>query len=68
MFLHLRSNNLKMQNMNTPIVGDKKYGSKEDPLKRLGLHAYKLVLTNPLNNKKMIFTSPYPDCFNKIVK
>ena len=57
-----------MQNMNTPIVGDKKYGSKEDPLKRLGLHAYKLVLTNPLNNKKMIFTSPYPDCFNKIVK
>ena len=54
--------------MNTPIVGDKKYGSKEDPLKRLGLHAYKLVLTNPLNNKKMIFTSPYPDCFNKIVK
>ena len=57
-----------MQNMNTPIVGDKKYGSKEDPLKRLGLHAYKLVLTNPLNNKKMVFTSPYPDCFNKIVK
>lgn len=57
-----------MQNMNTPIVGDKKYGSLEDPIKRLGLHAYKIVLTNPLNNKKMEFTSPYPDSFNKIVK
>ena len=57
-----------MQNMNTPIVGDKKYGSLEDPIKRLGLHAYKIVITNPLNNKKMEFTSPYPDSFNKIVK
>lgn len=46
-----------------PIVGDKKYGAKTDPAKRLCLHAYKLGFIHPETKKKMQFEIPLPDCF-----
>ena len=39
----------------TPILGDIKYG--DNKYKRLCLHAYELVIIDPLTNKKMIFKS-----------
>ena len=39
----------------TPILGDIKYGKSK--YKRLCLHAYELIITNPLTNKQMIFKS-----------
>ncbi len=39
----------------TPILGDIKYGNNK--YKRLCLHAYELVIIDPLTNKKMIFKS-----------
>lgn len=49
-----------MKEINHPIVGDTKYGSGVDPVKRLCLHANKLEIINPINNKKMIFESKVP--------
>lgn len=49
--------------MNHPIVGDKKYGSKENPLKRLALHHYELSLIDPLTKQLLTFTSKVPDEF-----
>lgn len=46
-----------------PIVGDKKYGNKNEDFNRLCLHAYELSFINPINNKKMVFTSPLPKEF-----
>lgn len=46
-----------------PIVGDKKYGSKCNPLKRLGLHAHHLAFTHPITEKPMSFSSPIPTVF-----
>lgn len=43
-----------------PIVGDKKYGSKNMFLKRLALHAHRLEFTHPITNKRLTFTSPTP--------
>ena len=43
-----------------PIVGDKKYGSKNMFLKRLALHAHRLEFTHPVTQKRLTFTSPTP--------
>lgn len=55
------------QRAGTPVVGDKKYGAKTDPLKRLGLHAHLLGFTHPITAKKMIFESPLPKAFSGLV-
>lgn len=47
--------------LNHPIIGDKKYGSKTNPIKRLGLHAYKLDIT--INKKTYEFTAKLPKEF-----
>lgn len=44
--------------LNHPIIGDKKYGSKTNPIKRLGLHAYKLEVK--VNNKPYEFIAKLP--------
>ena len=43
-----------------PIVGDKKYGAKTDPVKRLALHACSLKVLHPVTQKELRFTSPLP--------
>lgn len=49
--------------LNHPIIGDKKYGSTTNPIKRLGLHAYKLRIK--INNKEYEFIAKIPLEFNK---
>ena len=43
-----------------PIVGDKKYGSKDNSINRLALHANRLVLTDARDGKELVFTSEVP--------
>jgi 23S rRNA pseudouridine1911/1915/1917 synthase len=50
-----------------PIVGDVKYGSLTNPIKRVCLHAHKLGFTHPETGKKMSFISPVPETFSRIV-
>jgi 23S rRNA pseudouridine1911/1915/1917 synthase len=61
-----RRNQIRAQldNIKHPIIGDKKYHSKTNPLKRLGLHASKLELK--LNNKEYTFEAKTPNEFNKL--
>lgn len=56
-----------MSDMNTPIVGDKKYGAKTDPVKRLCLHSHKLILINPINKNKMEFKTEMPEFIKKLI-
>ena len=46
------------------IVGDKKYGGIKS--NRLYLHASKLTITNPFNNKTYTFESSVPSSFKKV--
>lgn len=57
-----------MSELGHPIVGDKKYGSKIDPLKRMCLHAYELELIHPIKRNKIVFTSKHINIFDKVVK
>lgn len=53
-----------LNDINHPILGDKKYGDKKDKFNRLMLHAYKLMLINPKTKKTMCFESKVPELFN----
>ena len=56
-----------MNDLGNPIIGDKKYGSKKNPLRRLGLHASRLVVVNPTTKKEMEFIAKLPSNFNSII-
>lgn len=53
-----------LKDIGHPIVGDKKYGAKTRTLKRLGLHAHKLEIINPVTKQQQVFTAPIPRAFN----
>ncbi len=59
--VHLRENG-------HPIVGDEKYGQKESPLGRLGLHAFQLSFIHPFDKKERNFVAPMPPEFSKLFK
>lgn len=50
-----------------PIVGDKKYGHKHDPWRRLALHARSLTIEHPFSGKRMTFEAGIPDHFGRLV-
>lgn len=55
-----------MSEMNHPIVGDKKYYSKDNSLKRLALHHYEIDLIDPITGKLLKFKSEVPYEFYKL--
>jgi len=51
-----------LSEMGHPIVGDRSYGSTQNPLGRLGLHAFQLGFRHPIRNNPMMFqTEPPPE-------
>ncbi len=50
-----------------PVVGDKKYGAKSDPAKRVALHACKLRFNHPETGKEFSFESPLPKELARLV-
>jgi 23S rRNA pseudouridine1911/1915/1917 synthase len=56
-----------MADLGHPIAGDKKYGAKTNPLKRMALHAYKLSFNHPINpDKRMDFEIKIPGKFHML--
>ena len=53
-----------LSSLGNSIIGDKKYGNINS--NRLYLHASKLTLINPLNNKTYTFKSGLPSSFKKV--
>jgi 23S rRNA pseudouridine1911/1915/1917 synthase len=47
-----------------PIVGDRAYGSRRDPLRRVCLHATRLTFTHPAG-RRLTFQSPPPASFRR---
>lgn len=57
-----------LNDINHSIVGDKKYGINNNPLKRLCLHAYYLEFLHPITNELIKVESKYPKDFNKLIE
>ncbi len=64
-----RKNQIRVQlaHIGNPIIGDKKYNSRKNPIRRLGLHANRLVIKNPITGDIMEFTAKEPSNFTKII-
>jgi len=55
-----------LQDIGHPIVGDKKYGSKVNPISRLGLHAQVLAFQHPVNGRELRFETSIPRKFQEL--
>jgi len=51
-----------------PVVGDKKYGAKTNPFRRIALHAYSLSFAHPVSGKQMHFTTLLPKAFASLIR
>lgn len=54
------------QRAGCPVLGDRRYGSQENPIGRLCLHARVLSFVHPFNRQEVQFLSPLPSSFNKL--
>ena len=63
-----RKNQIRVhfKDLKHPLVGDEKYGANSDPLKRLCLHASKLVFK--YNDREYIFECNCPVSFNNLME
>ena len=56
-----------MQDLRHPVVGDLKYGFEDDnPIGRLGLHAFRLDFEHPVTGQILRFETPYPTAFRTV--
>jgi tRNA pseudouridine32 synthase/23S rRNA pseudouridine746 synthase/23S rRNA pseudouridine1911/1915/1917 synthase len=51
-----------------PIAGDRKYGYKDDPCKRLALHAKSISFKHPTTSQAMTFNTKIPGDFERLMK
>jgi 23S rRNA pseudouridine1911/1915/1917 synthase len=49
-----------------PIVGDKSYGSRSNPIRRMALHGMWLDFIHPVSGEAMSLRSPYPKEFERL--
>ncbi len=57
-----------LKSIGHPIIGDKKYESKQNPLNRTALHLRQLKFIHPATNEKMEFETKVPDDFLKLFR
>jgi 23S rRNA pseudouridine1911/1915/1917 synthase len=65
-----RRNQIRVQlaALGHPVVGDRKYGAKSDPARRLALHACELNFRHPVSGAPMEFHSSLPPRLNALVE
>jgi len=64
-----RKNQIRVQlsDLGNPIVGDKKYGIKKDPIRRMALHANYLEFIHPKTKEKIVIDIDIPNSFINLV-
>ena len=65
-----RKNQIRVQlaNIGNPIVGDKKYGTKKDPIKRMALVANTIEFIHPKTNKEIKIDIDIPNSIINLLK
>ena len=56
-----------LSDINNPIVGDKKYKSKKNPIRRLCLHASKIEFLHPITKNMVTIESRMPPIFETLI-
>lgn len=55
-----------LQSIGHSVVGDRRYGSRNNPIGRLGLHANKLSFRHPVTGEMLRFETAIPAKFNAV--
>lgn len=65
-----RKNQIRVQlnDLGNPIVGDKKYGIKKDPIRRMALHANYFEFEHPITKQKVVIDIDIPNSFISLFK
>jgi len=65
-----RKNQLRvhLKSIGHPIIGDKKYEAKQNPINRTAIHLRKINFIHPATNEKMEFETKVPDDFLRIFR
>jgi RluA family pseudouridine synthase len=50
-----------------PVVGDRKYGKKNERFGRMALHARSISFNHPFSGKRLFFEAEVPEYFDKLV-
>lgn len=50
-----------------PVVGDRRYGAKTDPVQRLALHSCDLAFRHPISDETIELRSPLPDQLKTLI-
>jgi 23S rRNA pseudouridine1911/1915/1917 synthase len=51
-----------------PVVGDRDYGSKTNPIKRIALHSWRLAFDHPVTGERLQLESPLPLTLERLVE
>jgi 23S rRNA pseudouridine1911/1915/1917 synthase len=54
-----------MAGLGCPMAGDRRYGAKASPMRRMGLHAFGLAFVHPVSGKRVVVESPMPRGFGR---
>jgi 23S rRNA pseudouridine1911/1915/1917 synthase len=49
-----------------PVLGDERYGARENPIRRICLHAVRLELVHPFTGRPLVFKSSLPSSFKAL--
>ena len=58
----------QLQQLQRPIVGDRKYGATSSPIKRVAMHVNEVKLKHPMTGKVLIFEAPIPKAMISLIK
>jgi len=57
---------IHMKDIGHPVLGDKKYGADQNPMRRLALHAHILGFRHPVSGENLRFEAPVPGQFYRL--
>ena len=57
-----------LSGLGCPVVGDRDYGSKTDPAKRIALHSWRLAFVHPITGEQLELESPLPIGLQRIIE
>lgn len=58
----------QMNQMKHSIVGDRKYGAKGNPIKRIALHGEEMTIIHPVSGQKLEFRYSLPKAMQELMK
>lgn len=59
---------VQLQSIGHPIVGDRKYESKQNPINRMAMHLRRITFIHPATQEEMTFETKVPEDFLKMFR